>query len=67
MAVARWTKKRMLAAMEGKHHDKQPRYSRTGRAADEHRRIESAYMQGALPHHEFKMLIADLNDREQRG
>lgn len=50
--------------MEGKHHDKPPRYSRRGRAADERRRIESEYMQGALPHDEFIRLIDDLNDRE---
>jgi hypothetical protein len=31
---------------------------------DERRRIESTYLQGALPHHEYRKLIDDLNKRE---
>lgn len=31
---------------------------------DEYRRLVSAYLQGALSHHEYKMLLADLLRRE---
>ena len=31
---------------------------------DEYRRLVSAYLQGAIPHHEYKMLMADLLARE---
>lgn len=30
----------------------------------EWRRLESAYLQGALPHHQFVLLMKDLQDRE---